>query len=97
MFLSPVKYCEINLENKFSYGIHELLPILVNKYELTVPLTILINQSLEEGVFLRILKTDILKSIHKKDEKHNPCNSRSIDLLPTLSKIFEKAMTNRVY
>lgn len=51
----------------------ELLPnlIMVCADEPTLLLTILINQSFEEGVFKHIVKTAILEPIHKKGEKHN--------------------------
>lgn len=95
MFLSPVEYCVVNqisknLKNKLIHDLHELPPKLIKKCadELTLPLTILINNPLKKAWF------------HKKDtidEKHNPCNYRPIVLLPTMLKILEKAMTDRVY
>jgi hypothetical protein len=104
MYLSPVEYQEVykiikNLKNKKSCGIDEIPPCLFKKcaIELTYPLTSLINQSFEEGAFPDYLKKSIIKPMHKKNEKTNPTNYRPIALLPTASKVFEKAMNNRIY
>lgn len=104
MFLSTVGPAEINsiiknLKNKNSYGIDEMPPALVKQCadELTLPFYLLVNQSFEEGRFPNYLKKAVIKPIHKKDSKSDPTNYRPIALLPTASKIFEKAMCNRVY
>lgn len=104
MFLSPVDGYEVNsilknLKNKNSYGIDELPPTLFRQCadELTLPFFKLINQSFEEGSFPDQLKRALIKPIHKKNTKTDPNNYRPIALLPTASKVFEKAMCNRVY
>lgn len=104
MFLRPVDGYEVNriiknLQNKKSHGIDELPPLLIKHCadELTIPFYLLINQSFEEGIFPKELKIALIKPIHKKNEKTDPSNYRPIALLPTASKIFEKAMCNRVY
>ena len=51
------------------------------------PLTILVNKSLNEGVFPQSLKTALVCAIFKKNEKTSCANYRPICLL---SKIFEK-------
>lgn len=104
LYLSPVDPYEINtiiknLKNKRSHGIDEIPPTLLRQCanELTLPFYILLNQSFEEGVFPDLLKKALIKPIHKKNIKTDPNNYRPIALLPTASKIFEKAMCNRVY
>lgn len=104
IFLSPIELQEVNsllknLKNKKSHGIDEFPPSLF-KYcadELTSPVYILMNQSFEEGVFPDLLKQAVIKPIHKKNSKTDASNYRPIALLPTASKIFEKAMCNRIY
>lgn len=104
MFLSPIEPYEINvliksLKNKNSHGIDEFPPSLLRicADELTLPFYKLVNQSFEEGVFPDQLKIALVKPLHKKNIKTDPNNYRPIALLPTASKIFEKAMCNRVY
>lgn len=104
MFLNPVDHREVNkiiksLKPKRSHGIDELPPILIKACadELTLPFCLLINQSFAEGVFPDLLKQSLIKPIHKKNKKSDPSNYRPIALLPTASKIIEKAMCDRVY
>lgn len=104
IFLSPVDPYEVNvllknLKNKSSYGVDGLPPTLFRLCadELTVPFHNLINQSFEEGAFPNLLKKALIKPIYKKNTKTDPNNYRPIALLPTASKLFEKAMCNRVY
>lgn len=104
LFLNPVTPTEINkiikkLKSKLSHGIDELPPVLIRQCadELTEPFCYLINQSFREGVFPDLLKVSIIKPIHKKNTKTDINNYRPISLLPTAAKIFEKAMSDRVY
>lgn len=104
MFLTPVDGYEVNqmlknLKNKNSHGIDELPPTLFRQCadELTLPFYKLINQSFEEGTFPNKLKKALIKPIHKKNAKSDPSNYRPISLLPTASKVFERAMCDRVY
>lgn len=103
IYLRPVEPRETylilrNLKNKHSYGIDELPPVLLRfcAKELTLPYYQLINQSFLEGTFPDLLKISIVKPIHKKGSKLDPNNYRPIALLPTSSKIFEKAMQTRL-
>lgn len=104
IYLSQVTLGEVytiikNLKNKLSHGVDELPPTLFKQCakEFTYPLTILINQSFEEGAFPEMLKKSLIKPIHKKESKTDPSNYRPIALLPTSSKIFERAMYDRIY
>ena len=56
----------------------------------------LYNYSLNTGIFPDRLKTAVVKPLHKKGDKFNISNYRPISLLPTFSKIFEKAMYSRL-
>ena len=77
-----------NLSNKL---LKTLRPILVS------PVTIVINQSLNSGIFPDKLKLAKVIPIHKKDKKEDVENYRPISLLPAISKIFEKVVFNQLY
>lgn len=105
MYLQPVSEQEVfniirKLPNKYSYGIDDIPPILIKNCinELTPPITTLINQSFVESVFPEKLKIAVIKPVLKKGGKsEDPSNYRPIALLPSVSKIFEKVMANRLY
>jgi hypothetical protein len=52
----------------------------------------LINTSIKEGTFPKVLKKETVIPIFKKGEKDNMNNYRPISLLPVMSKIFEKVI-----
>lgn len=104
LFLQPVTPKEVyniikNLKNKHSYGIDDIPPTLLKTCinELTYPLSILINQSFETGEFPNLLKISLVKPVHKNGDETIPNQYRPIAILPTFSKVFEKAMSNRMY
>lgn len=105
IYLNPVDQKEIltiihQLKNKHSCGIDDVPPALLKQCadELSNPLTFLINQSFEEGLFPDELKVALIKPLLKKDSsKDNPSSYRPIALLPAFSKIYEKAMCTRLY
>jgi len=59
-------------------------------------LTSLVNKSLKEGVFPKLLKYAVVCPFYKKSDKTKCANYRPISLLSNLSKIFERAMYNRI-
>ena len=56
-------------------------------------LTRLYNSCISTGTYPRILKIGQIVPIHKSDAKDQCCNYRSISLLSSFSKIFEKCCT----
>ena len=74
-----------------TYHLKMLLPAIL------LPLQILFNRSLEEGVFPQQLKQAKVRPLHKKNEKHLVTNYRPISLLPSLSKVLEKLIHKRIY
>jgi hypothetical protein len=104
LFLSDITEREVrntilSLKRNNSCG-HDEIPatLLVHCVdEFVGPLTILINQSCQEGIFPDSLKLSIIKPIFKKGNKHNVSNYRPIALLSVISKIFEKIVCNKIY
>ena len=80
-----------HLKNKTSTGIdgvsHKLIKIAVN--ELVSPLTIVINQMLNTGVFPNQLKISKVIPKYKSKDHTLLSNYRPIALLPSISKIIE--------
>lgn len=60
--------------------------------ELAVPLEILCQLSISQGVFPAVWKEANIIPVHKKGDKKNPNNYRGISLLPLCSKILEKVV-----
>lgn len=104
IFLQSVTEQEVhkiiqNLPSKYTCGIDEIPSLLVKicNDELTPPITLLINQSFDKSCFPDKLKIAAIKPILKKGGKpQNVTDYRPIALLPTISKIYEKCMANRV-
>ncbi|CAK1590637.1 unnamed protein product [Parnassius mnemosyne] len=62
-----------------------------------VPLTILYNKCIQDGVFPAIWKTANITPIHKEGSKNDVENYRPISLLSVLSKVFERLVHNVIY
>lgn len=86
------------LKNKFSCG-HDDVPLKVIKFvgeSLLKPLVHLINCSLITGNFPDSLKLSKVVPVFKKGEKSEMGNYRPISVLPSISKIYERVMYNRL-
>ncbi len=66
------------------------------KVSLTKPITLIINQMLNTGIFPDKLNIAKVIPIYKKDDKTLFTNYRPISLLPTISKIFEKVIFKQI-
>ena len=55
------------------------------------------NHSLSQGVFPDLLKIAEVNPILKKDDPHEISNYRPISLLPSISKVLEKIVHNRLH
>ena len=60
-------------------------------------LTSLFNRSLQTGTFPSIWKKARVVPLHKEGDKRDPSNYRPISILPTLSKILERALHTQFY
>ena len=63
---------------------------------LTSPLTNLFNSSVIESVFPSDLKCANVTPLYKKDDNTNKENDRTISILTTISKIFERLMFQQI-
>ena len=67
------------------------------KSEISEAIAIIINQSIQTGIFPDQLKLAKVKPLYKKGDKCCLNNYRPISLLPILSKIFERVMYKQLY
>ena len=91
---------EINsLKNKRSSDVDNLSNVLIKllRDDLVKPLTFIINQTLNTGIFPRALELSKIIPIHKKGERDMFSNYRLVSLFPTISKKFEKIMYRQLY
>ena len=83
-----------NLKTKKSSGHDGLSLNLLKdiKLELAKPITFIINQSLNTGIFPDKMKIAKITPIHKQNDETRIENYRPISLLPAISKIIERAI-----
>ena len=70
--------------------------MLPKSLKITFPLTLIFNQSLNEGIFPDKMKLAEVISLYKNKAMDHLVNYRPISLLMTLSKVLEKLMYKRV-
>jgi hypothetical protein len=87
-----------DLKPKSSCGIDCISNKLIKliKYEILSPLTLIINQCIDSGIFPDKLKVAKIIPVYKKNENNLFENYRPISLLPSLSKVIERVMHNQV-
>ena len=87
-----------SLKPKASHGIDEISNKLIKHIKMVIiePLTIIINQMLNTGIFPDLLKISKVIPLYKKDDHKIFANYRPISLLPSMSKIFEKAILTQI-
>ena len=87
-----------NLNTKKSSGQDGLSLNLLKyiKLELAKSITLIINQSLNTGIFPDKLKIAKLTPIHKQNDKTRIDNYIPISLLPAISKIIERAIFDQI-
>ena len=64
---------------------------------LYIPLKIIFDKSLKNGVFPEIWKRANLVPVHKKENKNLVKNYRPTSLLPIFGKIFERIIYNSLF
>ena len=102
-FFSPVSSEQIDniissLKNKSSnISTYSTMLIKSIKSLLSPILSNIINKSFTHGVFPKFLKIAHVIPIYKSGDKTDPGNYRPISILPILSKVFEKAVSDQLY
>ena len=77
-----------------------IIPVTILKDNvniLSTPLSFIIDQLFEQGVFLESLKTAKVKPVHKKEDTLTISNYCPISLLSVFSKILEKFTSDSIY
>ena len=104
LFLSPTNENEIysliaSLPNKSSSGYDGVSNILLKSLsqQLLVPLCIVFNKSMAEGIFPEKMKISEIIPLYKTKDKHLMTNYRPVSLLPVISKVLEKLVHKRTY
>ena len=104
MFASPTTPIEINnlinsLSNKHSSGYDNISNHMLKwlRPVISVPLSIIFNQSIKHGVFPDLMKVAEIVPLHKGGDEFLCNNYRPISLLITISKILEKVIYKRTY
>lgn len=102
-FLTPTDPQEIlailkNVKAKQSTGHDNLSTNLLKsmKESLSIPLSKIVNKSLQSGIVPACLKLAKVVPIYKTKDKMQLTNYRPISLLPSISKILEKVVHKRV-
>ena len=104
LFFSPTTSNEITelinkLPLKKSSGHDNISNVLLKrlKQSITIPLSIIFNKSLEEGIFPDEMKLADVVPLYKNQNRSECTNYRPISLLLTLSKLLEKVVYSRIY
>ena len=64
---------------------------------LVIPISSLINRSIQLGIFPNKLKYAYVLPLFKSGSRDDPNNYRPISILPTISKIFERHIANQLH
>lgn len=104
LFMIPTDINEIStiikqMKPKKSTGPDNISSWLLRELNLSIsePLSIIINKSMEQGIFPNQLKLAKIIPIYKSKDKEQFNNYRPISLLSSISKIFEKIVYKRLY
>lgn len=88
----------MGLKSECSVGCDKIPNRLIKEHKslLIPPLTLIFNKCIDEGVFPKLLKRAEIRPIHKGGDRDCINNYRPISILPSMSKILEKILNNRL-
>lgn len=102
-FLAPLTETDVltlinNLKSSNACGYDEISNNLIKKckFSLSSPLTHIINLSFQTGTFPTQFKLAIVLPLYKKGDPNDYQNYRAINLLPSLSKLFELSVKEQL-
>ena len=101
-FIFPPTYDEISkiiMRLKTTRMPIDVLPVKILKKFcniLVIPITLILENSIQKGIFPEDLKIARITPIHKEDSFSEPCNFRPISSLSYLSKVYEKFFSIRL-
>ena len=87
----------LNVDKAVEHDIISNRMLLAVKNEITKPLSMLFNRSLQEMVFPDHWKVAHVIALFKKGDKSLPSNYRPVSLLSCVSKILEKIVYKHMY
>ena len=103
-FFNPTNAYEIikvtlSLNSSKSYSHDEISTSLLKQIISTIalPLSYIFNLSFSSGIFPNSLKIAKVIPVHKKDDPLKVSNYRPISILPSISKVIERLVYNRLY
>ena len=104
LFLNPTNVQELieitkNLKSSKSQGYDRISTFLLKQiiHYIASPLCHIFNLSISTGICPDFLKIAKVNPVFKKDNPHEITNYRPISILPSISKILEKIIYNRLY
>ena len=104
VFMTPTSSKEVStvihgLNNKDSSGFDDISNRILKGITsgISVPLSVLTNRSIVEGIFPTEMKKADTVPLYKGKEKYDKNNYRPISLLLTMSKVIEKIVYKRTY
>ena len=97
--IAEIKRLIYELKPKLSAGIDQIPPLVLRYFPDNAlhALSYIFNQSLCQSKFISMFKQAKIIPVFKKGNPKNVLNYRPISLLPSLSKILEKVVYNRLH
>ena len=89
--------CKLKVRKSCGYDDIPASFIKVLKNDLAECLTVLVNKCISQSVFPSQMKLSNITPVHKKKDRLEKDNYRSINLLPIISKLLENAINDQIY
>jgi len=101
--IAPITVFEVrkiidSLKNNKAPGLDNIGPDILKHCgdSIVDPITSIINKSIQSGIFPDRLKNAYILPVHKESDKNDLNNYRPISILPTISKIIERHISNQM-